>query len=37
VAVIRDGRPSRSPTPEFEFRAGDDSAMAALRELLING
>ena len=44
VAVVRDGRAIPSPTPDFEFRAGDgvvavgdDAATAALRELLING
>jgi TrkA domain protein len=44
VAVVRDGRAIASPTPDFEFRAGDgvvavgdDAATAALRELLING
>jgi hypothetical protein len=26
-----------SPTPDCEFRAGDDAATTALRELLIDG
>jgi K+/H+ antiporter YhaU regulatory subunit KhtT len=44
VAVVRDGRAIPSPTPDFEFRGGDavvavgdDTATAALRNLLING
>jgi TrkA domain protein len=44
VAVVRDGRAIPSPTPNFEFLAGDgvvavwdDAATAALRELLITG
>ena len=44
VAVVRDGRAIPSPTPDFEFRAGDGvvavgdgAATDALRELLING
>jgi TrkA domain protein len=43
VAVVRDGQAIPSPTPDFVFRSGDgvvavgdDAAMAALRELLIN-
>jgi TrkA domain protein len=44
VAVVRDGRAIPSPTPDFAFQAGDavvavgdDAAMTALRDLLING
>lgn len=44
VAVVRRGKTIPSPTPDFEFRAGDavvavgdDAATAALRKLLING
>jgi TrkA domain protein len=44
VAVVRDGQVIPSPTPDFEFRTGDEvvavgdaGATAALRDLLING
>lgn len=44
VAVIRDGSAIPSPEPDFEFRSGDgvvavgdDTATAALREVLIHG